>query len=122
MSASGLPKTLAELLKSVGYNHAPFQIGTWGPIHGRGPVRYVQVVLYGKHLSFGVLGIRYINHATPSAIFNDKIQDAAQQTLTALCKAIHQDLHDKKVKRREEKYTQTIEDLQAWDRVQEKKY
>jgi hypothetical protein len=28
LSAGDLPKTLAELLKSVGYNHAPFYLGT----------------------------------------------------------------------------------------------
>jgi hypothetical protein len=30
LSAGNLPNTLAELLKSVGYNHAPFYLGTWG--------------------------------------------------------------------------------------------
>jgi hypothetical protein len=29
LSAGDLPKTLAELLKSVGCNHAPFYLGTW---------------------------------------------------------------------------------------------
>jgi hypothetical protein len=28
LSAGDLPKTLAELLKSIGYNHAPFYLGT----------------------------------------------------------------------------------------------
>jgi hypothetical protein len=28
LSAGDLSKTLAELLKSVGYNHAPFYLGT----------------------------------------------------------------------------------------------
>jgi hypothetical protein len=41
MSVGDLPKTLAELLKSVGYDHAPFYLGTWGPIHGSEPVWYV---------------------------------------------------------------------------------
>jgi hypothetical protein len=88
MSACGLPKTLAELLKSVGYNHAPFYIGTWGLIHGGESLWYVQVVLYEKHLSFGVLVIRRMCHATSSATFNDGIQDAAYQALVALCEEI----------------------------------
>jgi hypothetical protein len=29
LTAGNLPNTLAELLKSVGYNHAPFYLGTW---------------------------------------------------------------------------------------------
>jgi hypothetical protein len=41
LSASNLPNTLAELLKSVGYIHAPFYLGTWGPILGGEPVWYV---------------------------------------------------------------------------------
>jgi hypothetical protein len=34
LSVENLPNTLAELLKSVGYNHAPFYLSTWGPILG----------------------------------------------------------------------------------------
>jgi hypothetical protein len=41
LGAGDLPKTLAELLKSVGYNHAPFYIDTWGPIPEGEPVWYV---------------------------------------------------------------------------------
>jgi hypothetical protein len=32
LSVGNLPNTLAELLKSLGYNHAPFYLGTWGPV------------------------------------------------------------------------------------------
>jgi hypothetical protein len=71
------------------------------------------VVLYEKHLSFGVLGIRHNYHATSSATFNDRIQNAAHQALVALCEEIRQDLRDKQVRRKEEKYSQMIEDLQA---------
>jgi uncharacterized coiled-coil protein SlyX len=60
-------------------------------------------------------------HATPSATFNDEIQDAAHQALVVLCEEIRQDLHDKQVIRINENYTQRIEDLQAWDRAQERK-
>jgi hypothetical protein len=73
LSVGDLPKTLAELLKSVGYNHAPFYHGTWGPTLGVEPVWYVQVALYEKHLSFGVLVIRHTYYAAPSASFNDRI-------------------------------------------------
>jgi hypothetical protein len=121
MSASDLLKTLAEPHMLVGYNHAPFYIGTWGPILVGEPVWYVQVALYEKHTSFGVLVIGEIYHATPSAKFNDGIQDATHQALTALCEEIRQGLHDKQVRRKDEKYIQKIEDLQDWDRAQERK-
>jgi hypothetical protein len=104
---------LAELLKSVGYNDAPFYHGTWGPTLGGEPVWYVQVALYEKHLSFGVLVICHTYYATPSATFNDGIRDPAHQALIALCEEIHQDHHDKQVGRITKKYTQKLEDLQA---------
>jgi hypothetical protein len=112
LSASDLTNALVELLKSVGYNHAPFYLGTWGPTLRGEPVWYVQVALYEKHLSFGVLVIRHTYYATPSATFNDGIHDDAHQALAALCKEISQDRHDKQVRRITEKYTQKLEDLQ----------
>jgi hypothetical protein len=121
LSAGDLPKTLTEVLKLVGYNHAPFYIGTWAPVLGGEPLWYVQVALYEKHLSFGVLVIRQSYYATPSATFNDGIQDAAHEALVAACEEIRQDRHDKQVRRINEKYTQRIKDLQAWDRAQERK-
>jgi hypothetical protein len=79
---------LAELLKSVGYNHEPFYL--------RGePVWYVQVALYDKHLSFCVLVICHTYYAAPSASFNDRIRDAAHHDLTVLCEEICQDRCDK---------------------------
>jgi hypothetical protein len=119
--AGNLPNTLAKLLKSVGYNHAPFYLGTWGPILEGEPVWYVQVALYEKHLSFGVLVIRHIYYAALSASFNARICDAVHQALAALCEEICQDRHDKQVRRIIEKYTQKLEDLQAWGRSQEMK-
>jgi hypothetical protein len=77
-----------QLLKSVGYNHAPFYSGTWGLILGGEPFWYVQVALYEKDSSFGVLMIRQSYYASLSATFNDGIQDAAHQALIALCKEI----------------------------------
>jgi hypothetical protein len=41
LSAGNLPNTLAELLKLVGYNHAPFYLGTWGLTLRGEPVWYV---------------------------------------------------------------------------------
>jgi TolA-binding protein len=79
------------------------------------------VALYEKHPSFGALMIRQIYYATPSATFNDGIRDAAHQALAVVCEEIRQDRHDKQVRRINEKYTQRIEDLQAWGRAQERK-
>jgi hypothetical protein len=81
----------------------------------------VKVLLYENHLSFGVLMIHQIYHATPSATFNDRIKYATHQALTALCEEIHQNLHDKQDRRKEDKYIHKIEDLQAWDRAHERK-
>jgi uncharacterized coiled-coil protein SlyX len=106
---------LAELLKSVQYNHAPFYLGTWGPVLGGELVWYVQVALYETHLSFGVLMIRHTYYATQSASFNDEIRDVAHQALTVLCEEIRQDRCDKQVRRITitEKYMQKLEDLQV---------
>jgi hypothetical protein len=49
LSAGDLPKTLAELLKPVVYNHAAFYLSTWDPTLGGEPVWYAQVALYKKH-------------------------------------------------------------------------
>jgi hypothetical protein len=113
LSASNLPKTLVELLKLVRYNHAPFYLISWGPVLGGEPVWYVQVALYEEHLSFGVLMICHTYYAAPSASFNNGIRDAAHQALTTPCEEIHQDRHDKQVRRITVKYTQKLEYLQA---------
>jgi hypothetical protein len=73
LSAGDLPKTLVELLKSVGYNNAPFYLGIWGPTLEGEPVWYVQATLYEKHLSFGVLVVHHTYYAASSASFNDRI-------------------------------------------------
>jgi hypothetical protein len=77
LSAGNLPNMLAKLLKSAGYNHAPFYLSTWDPVLGSEPVWYVQVALYEKHSSYGVLVIHHTYYAAPSASFNDGIGDAA---------------------------------------------
>jgi hypothetical protein len=38
LSAGNLPNTLVELLMSVGYNHAPFYLGTWGLVLRAEPI------------------------------------------------------------------------------------
>jgi hypothetical protein len=70
----------------------------------------VQVALYKKHLSFGVLVIRHTYYAALSASFNDGIQDAAHEALIELREEIHQVRRDKQVNRITEKYTQKLED------------
>jgi hypothetical protein len=73
LSAGNLPNTVAKLLKSVGYNHAHFYLGTWGPTLGGESVWYVQVALYEKHLSFGILVIHHTYYAALGASFNNGI-------------------------------------------------
>jgi hypothetical protein len=73
LSAGNLPNMLAKLLKSVGYNHAHFYLDTWGPALGGESVWYVQVALYEKHLSFGVLVIHHTYYAALGASFNNGI-------------------------------------------------
>jgi hypothetical protein len=65
LSAGNLPNMLAKLLS------------TWDPVLGSEPVWYVQVALYEKHSSYGVLVIHHTYYAAPSASFNDGIGDAA---------------------------------------------
>jgi DNA repair ATPase RecN len=43
------------------------------------------------------------------------------QALAVLCEEIRHDRRDKQVKRLTKKYTQNLEDLQAWGRSQEMK-
>jgi hypothetical protein len=65
----------------------------------------VQVALYEKDLSFGVLVIRHTYDSALSTSFNDGIRDAPHQALVALCEEIHKDCSDKQVRRITEKYT-----------------
>jgi hypothetical protein len=53
LSAGQLPNNLASSLKENGYNHVPLYAGTWGPFHKSSLVWCVQVMLYGKQLSYG---------------------------------------------------------------------
>jgi hypothetical protein len=88
LSAGNLPNALSSLLKVNGYNHAPLYIGTWGPFHGSAPVWSVQVMLYEKQLSYGVRVVQHTYHATPQATLGIGVQDAAHQSLIALCQEL----------------------------------
>jgi hypothetical protein len=68
----------------------------------------VQVALYEKRLSFGVLVIHHTYYAALSASFNQGIQNAAHQALVALCEEIRQESREKQVGRITEKYTQKL--------------
>jgi hypothetical protein len=85
LCAGHLPNSLMSLLKVNGYNHVPLYVGTWGPFGGSAPIWCVQVMLYEKELSYGVLVVQHTFYAAP------------------------------------QKYVQKIEDLQAWEGVQEQK-
>jgi hypothetical protein len=85
LSVGHLPNALASLLKANGYNHAPLYVGTWGPFCRSAPAWCVQVMLYEKHLSYGVHVVRHAFYAAPQATLDAGVQDAAQQALIALC-------------------------------------
>jgi hypothetical protein len=58
-------------------------------------------------------------YAAPQITLDVGVQDAAHQALTALCQELW-DLDSQWLSEKEE-YVQKIEDLQAWERVQERK-
>jgi hypothetical protein len=111
--AGHLPNSLESLHKANGYNHKPLYVGTWGPFGGSAPVWCVQVMLYEKELNYGVRVIRHTYHAAPQATL-----DAAHQALIAFCQELR-DHDNQHLNEKEKGYVQKIEDLQAWERVQE---
>jgi hypothetical protein len=120
LSAGHLRNSLASLLKVNGYNHVPLYVSTWGPFGGSDPVWCMQVMLYEKELSYGVRVIRHTYPVTPQATRDARVQDAAHQALIFFCQEL-QDLDNQRLYKMERKYVQKIEDLQAWERVQERK-
>jgi GTPase involved in cell partitioning and DNA repair len=80
----------------------------------------VQVTLYEKQLSYGVHIVRHTYYAAPQATLDAGVQDAAYQALTTLCQEL-QDLDSQQLSEMEKVYVQKIDDLQAWERVQERK-
>jgi hypothetical protein len=121
MDVGAVPQLLLSILKSNGYHHAPLHVCTWGSFHGSPPIWCVQVHLYEKQLRYGCHEIHHIYYATPRTTLNAGIQDAAYQTLSVLRKEIRQELLDKQINERVEKYIWRIEDFEDWDRIQERK-
>jgi hypothetical protein len=101
LSVGYLPKTLASLLKSNGYNHAPLYIGTWGSILRSAPVWCLQVMVYEKQLSYGVHVVWHTYHVAPQANLDVGAQDVAHQALTSLCQELR-DLDNQQLKEKEE--------------------
>jgi hypothetical protein len=91
-----------------------------GPFRGSAPVWCVQVMLYEKELSYGVCVVRHTFYAAPQTTLDAGVQDAAHQALTAFCHEL-QDLDNQRLSEKDKAYMQKIEDLQAWERVQERK-
>jgi hypothetical protein len=120
LSDRHLPNSLVSLLKVNGYNHMALYISTWGPFGGSAPVWCVQVMLYEKELSYGVRVIRHTFYAAPQTSLDVGVQDAAYQAVLAFCQELR-DLGNQQLSEMEKAYVQKIEDLQTWERVQERK-
>jgi hypothetical protein len=88
LSAGHLPNSLASLLKANGYNHVPLYVGTKGPFGRSAPVWCVQVMLYGKELSYDVCVILHTFYTTPQTTLDAGVQDATHQALIAFCQEL----------------------------------
>jgi hypothetical protein len=75
-------------------------------------------MLYEKELSYGVCVIQHTYHAASQATLDAGDQDAAHQGLIAFFQELW-DLDSHRLNEMEKNYVQKIEDLQAWERVQE---
>jgi hypothetical protein len=78
----------------------------------------VQVTLYEKQLSYRVRVVQHTYHSAPQATLDAGVQGAALQALTFFCQELR-DLDNQQL--REKEYMQKIVDLQAWERVHERK-
>jgi hypothetical protein len=76
-------------------------------------------MLYEKELSYDVRVVWHTFYAAPQATLDGGVQDAAHQALIAFCQELW-DLDIQWLSEKEKKYVQKIEDLQAWERVQER--
>jgi hypothetical protein len=103
LSAGHLPKTLARLLKTNGYNHAPLYVGTWGTFHESVPLWCVQVMLYEKKLSYGVCVVQHAYYTAPQATLDTTVQDVGHQALIALYQEL-QDLDSQRLGEKEKQY------------------
>jgi hypothetical protein len=77
-------------------------------------------MLYEKELSYDVHVVRHTFYAAPQTTLHAGVQDTAHETLIAFCQEL-QDLNSQWLSEMEKKYVKKIEDLQAWERVQERK-
>jgi hypothetical protein len=73
---------------------------------------------YEKELRYGVRVVRHTYYAAPQATLDAEVQDAAHQALIGFCQELR-DLDSQWLSEKEKEYVQKIEDLQAWERVQE---
>jgi hypothetical protein len=118
LSAGHLPNSLASLLEANGYNHVPLYVGIWGPFSGSALVWCVQVMLYEKELRYGVRVVQHTFDTAPQTTLDVGVQEAAHQAPIAFCQEL-QDLDSQWLSEMKKKYVQKIEDLQAWEGVQE---
>jgi DNA repair ATPase RecN len=77
-------------------------------------------MLYEKEFSYSVHVVWHTLYTAPQTTLDVGVQDAAHQALIAFCQEV-QDLDSQRLSEMEKKYVQQIEDLQAWERVQEQK-
>jgi hypothetical protein len=75
-------------------------------------------MLYVKELSYDVCVVQHTFYATPQTTLDAGVQDAAHQALIVFCQELWY-LDSQRLNEMEKKYVQKIEDLQAWERVQE---
>jgi hypothetical protein len=120
LSVGHLPNSLVSLLEANNYNHVPLYVGTWGPLSGSAPVWCVQVMLYEKELSYDIRVVRHTFDAAPQTTLDVGVQEAAHQALIAFCQEVR-DLDNQWLSETDKNYVQKIEDLQAWERFQERK-
>jgi hypothetical protein len=77
-------------------------------------------MLYKKELSYGIRVVRHTFYAAPQTTLDAGVQDAAHQALIAFCQELR-DLDSQWLSEMEKKCVQKIEDLEAWERVRERK-
>jgi hypothetical protein len=75
-------------------------------------------MLYVKELSYDVCVVQHTFYAAPQTTLDAGVQDAAHQALIVFCQELWY-LDSQRLNEMEKKYVQKIEDLQAWERVQE---
>jgi hypothetical protein len=77
-------------------------------------------MLYKKELCYDVRVVQHTFYTAPQTTLDAGVQDAAHQALIAFCQELR-DLDNQRLSEMERKYVQKLEDLQAWERVQERK-